>query len=119
MKEVLIRLEQGNSRKATVTSVTPSQALIVPLMGLTIEKPTHLLLPAEGEAKSGTQAKEGSTNGITPIPKITIPKTNPMQPPRGGEGRGGRSRGGRGGGRGGGGGVETVDSPSKGVTIMK
>jgi hypothetical protein len=62
MKQVLISFEQANSKKATVASVTPIQTQIMALMGLTIEKPPHLLLPAEGEANSGTQAVEGNTN---------------------------------------------------------
>jgi hypothetical protein len=51
----------------------------MPLMGLTIEKPSPLLLPAVEEANSGTQAVEGNTNGIIPIPTIATPKTNPEQ----------------------------------------
>ena len=95
--------------------VTPSQTLIMPRMGLNIEKPPQLILPAGEAANNVTPAVEGNANGIIPIPPNTTPKTGLGQPPRGGGGRGGRSRGGRGGG----GGVGPVMFPFKGIIITE
>ena len=102
-------------KKSPVVSVTPSQALITPLMELNIERPSQLLLPAVEAATNVIPAEEGNANGIIPIPPNTTPKTSLVQPPRGGGGRGGRSRGGRGGG----GGVGPVEFLSKGVTTTE
>ena len=40
MTQVLVRFEQANSRKVPNTSATPNQALVLPLMGLTLERPS-------------------------------------------------------------------------------
>ena len=79
MTQVLVRFKQANSRKVPNTSATPKQVLVLPLMGLTLERPPHLPQPAEGDANKSDPAMEGSTNGITPISTVTTSKTTPTQ----------------------------------------
>ena len=81
MKQVLVRFEQASSKKLPVTSATPSQALIMPLMGLNIEQPPQYANVAEVNV---TPAENGNANGINPLLNNTTPKTTPMQTPRGG-----------------------------------
>ena len=71
MKQVLVRFEQASSKKLPVTSATPSQARLMPLMGLNIEQPPQYANVAEVNV---TPAEKGNANGINPLLNNNTPK---------------------------------------------